>query len=114
MARLADGGWIARHENLLITGPTGLGSFPALRDEMRRKECNMLVRRLEVVRRGRNRQDRNFRLDLHIHQPRHDGLGDELGAVDSTVHNEGSCSDRIVSADTSKARRKQGKLSTSE
>jgi len=25
MARLADGGWIARHENLLITGPTGLG-----------------------------------------------------------------------------------------
>ena len=25
MAHLADGGWIARHENLLITGPTGLG-----------------------------------------------------------------------------------------
>ena len=24
MARLADSGWIARHENLLITGPTGL------------------------------------------------------------------------------------------
>ena len=24
-AHLADGGWIARHENLLITGPTGLG-----------------------------------------------------------------------------------------
>ena len=25
MAQFADGGWIARHENLLITGPTGLG-----------------------------------------------------------------------------------------
>jgi len=25
MAHLADGGWIARHENLLMTGPTGLG-----------------------------------------------------------------------------------------
>ena len=25
MAHLADGAWIARHENLLITGPTGLG-----------------------------------------------------------------------------------------
>ena len=25
MAHLAHGGWIARHENLLITGPTGLG-----------------------------------------------------------------------------------------
>jgi hypothetical protein len=25
MAHLSDGGWIARHENLLITGPTGLG-----------------------------------------------------------------------------------------
>jgi DNA replication protein DnaC len=25
MAHLADGGWIACHENLLITGPTGLG-----------------------------------------------------------------------------------------
>ena len=25
MAHLAGGGWIARHENLLITGPTGLG-----------------------------------------------------------------------------------------
>ena len=25
MAHLADGSWIARHENLLITGPTGLG-----------------------------------------------------------------------------------------
>lgn len=25
MAHLADGGWIGRHENLLITGPTGLG-----------------------------------------------------------------------------------------
>ena len=25
MAYLADRGWIARHENLLITGPTGLG-----------------------------------------------------------------------------------------
>ena len=25
MAGLADGGWIARHENLLITGPTRLG-----------------------------------------------------------------------------------------
>ena len=25
MAHLADGGWIARHENLLITGPTGPG-----------------------------------------------------------------------------------------
>ena len=25
MAHLADGGWIARQENLLITGPTGLG-----------------------------------------------------------------------------------------
>jgi len=25
MAQLIDGGWIGRHENLLITGPTGLG-----------------------------------------------------------------------------------------
>ncbi len=25
MAHLVDGGWIGRHENLLITGPTGLG-----------------------------------------------------------------------------------------
>lgn len=25
MAHLAEGAWIARHENLLITGPTGLG-----------------------------------------------------------------------------------------
>lgn len=25
VAHLADGGWIARHENLLVTGPTGLG-----------------------------------------------------------------------------------------
>ena len=89
-------------------GRGGLGNFPALLDEMRRKECNMLVRRLEVVRRGRNRQDRNFRLDLHIHQPRHDGLGDERVAVDSTVHNEGSCSDRVVSAGTSNTLRKQG------
>ena len=24
-ARLAEGGWIERHENLLVTGPTGLG-----------------------------------------------------------------------------------------
>ena len=76
----------------------GLRRFLALVHEMFEEELLMFFPSMEVMRREHDREHRHFGFQLHLHQAADDRLGDELVAVDATIHHQAGGDDAGVAA----------------
>ena len=59
-------------------------------------DAHVVRRFLKMMRRERDRQDRNTGLEAHLHQPVHHGTGHEVMAVDPAVNHQRGTGDRTV------------------